>query len=92
MKTCPECKKKRLPDEAKYCPKCGAKLELDDLNDENVESLPKKKVNGSDIMTALIACGMVFGGAYCLFENMTVCVICVIITIILCIFFPALLR
>ena len=84
MKTCPICNKKRLPNDAKYCPKCGAELEQVDNMEPTMEPLEKRSKSIGDIILtiviilikAAIEFGIGFGVSYWLFEkSITGCVI-----------------
>lgn len=84
MKTCPICNKKRLPDYATYCPKCGAELEQVDNMEPTMEPLEKRSKSIGDIILtivlilikAAIEFGIGFGVSYWLFEeSITGCII-----------------
>ena len=77
MKTCPICNKKRLPDKAKYCPKCGAELEqINEIEEPSV----KHYISIGEIVTIIVigigVFGIGFGVSYWLFDkSITECII-----------------
>lgn len=76
MKTCPKCNKKRLPDDAKYCPKCGAELEQIIEDDE---PYAERHISIGDIISIVIIMivgfGIGFGVYWLLDESFTGCII-----------------
>ena len=66
MKTCPKCNMSGIPDDAKYCPRCGAELQSISNDANNATSIKGKKKPKDYHFFAASIISFILGLIFCL--------------------------